>query len=400
MSELKSINRFRFLKLNKERRSAIEQAPDTPVNPGYPVASLAHALHPQVQHVIISEIKEWDRNCKTFTMVPDKSQGTTHLAFFQAGAYISIHLNIGEATLTRPYSLSSSPRQALAGQYQITVKRVPNGLASNYLLDHCSVGTKLNVSGPLGNFTYLPIRDAQTVIGIAGGSGITPFFSLAQAIADGDEDCHLILLYGSRTVKDILFHEEFNEFTDQCDKIQVVNILSDEERDGYEHGFITANLIKKYAPQSEEYSIFMCGPKGMYNFMSQELTKLHLDQKWIRQEVQGEAHDPNEFADYKAQANIPPTVQITIEINGVQQTITASTKQTILQSLEKNGIKAPAHCRSGECGWCHSHLVSGKVFCPISMDHRRAADKEFNYVYLCCTYPLSDVTLQVPKAEL
>lgn len=400
MSELKSINRFRFLKLNKERHNAIEQAPDTQINPGYPVAQLAHALHPEVQHVTIKAIKEWDSNCKTFTMVPDKSQGTTHLAFFQAGSYISLRLKIGEATLTRPYSLSSSPRQALEGQYQITVKRVPNGLASNYLLDHCPVGTKLNVSGPLGNFTYLPIRDAHTVIGLAGGSGITPFFSLAQAIADGDEDCRLILLYGSRTIHDILFHQEFTELAKQCQKIQVINVLSDEERDGYEHGFITADLIKKYAPHNEEFSIFMCGPKGMYNFMSKELTKLHLDQKWIRQEVQGEAHDPKDFEDYKTDANIPSTVQITIETNDSQQTINASTKQTILQSLEKNGIKAPAHCRSGECGWCHSHLIRGNVFCPISMDHRRAADKEFNYVYLCCTYPLSDITIQVPKAEL
>lgn len=400
MSELKTINRFRFFKLNKERQQAIAQAPTTPVNPGYPVAKLAHELHPQVQHVTISNIKEWDKNCKTFTLVPDKENGTTNLAFFQAGAYISIRLNIGAATLTRPYSLSSSPRQAIAGQYQITVKRVPNGLASNYLLDHCPVGTKLNISGLLGNFTYLPIRDAHTVIGLAGGSGITPFYSLAQAIADGDEDCRLVLLYGSRTVDSILFHQEFNELAQKCDKIQVVNVLSDEEREGYEHGFITADLIKKYAPKNEDYSIFMCGPKGMYNFMNKELTKLHLDQKWIRQEVQGEVHDPNDFKDYQKYTNIPDNVQINVDINGNQQTITASSKQTILQSLEKNGIQAPAHCRSGECGWCHSRLISGKVFCPISMDHRRAADREFNYVYLCCTYPLSDVTLEVPQAEM
>lgn len=400
MSELKIINRFRFLKLNKKRQQVIDQAPATPVNPGYPVAKLARKLHPQVQHVKISAIKEWDSDYKTFTLVPDKDQGTTSLAFFQAGAYISIRLNINGATLTRPYSLSSSPRQALAGKYQITVKRVPNGLASNYLLDHCSVGTKLNVSGPLGNFTYLPIRDAHTVIGLAGGSGITPFYSLAQAIADGDEDCRLILLYGSRTVEDILFHQEFAALEKKSDRIRVVNVLSDEERDGYEHGFISADLIQKYAPKGEEYSIFMCGPKGMYNFMHKELKKLNLEQKWIRQEVQGEAHDPNDFSDYSDQSNVPATVKITVDINGEQHTISASSQQTILQSLEKNGIAAPAHCRSGECGWCHSHLTSGKVFCPISMDHRRAADKEFHYIYLCCTYPLSDLTIQVPKPEM
>lgn len=399
MSELKSINRFRFLKLNHKRKEAIAQAPTTPVNPGYPVATLAHQLHPQVQHIIISDIQEWGPDCKTFTLIPDSQKGTSKLAYFQAGAYISLRLQIGKATITRPYSLSSSPRNALAGCYRITVKRVPHGLASNYLLDHCPVGTKLNISGPLGSFTYLPIRDAPTVIGIAGGSGITPFYSLAQAIADGDEDCRLVLLYGSRSVKDILFHQKFTRLEQECDRIQVINVLSDEKRNGYEHGFISADLIKKYAPVHENYSIFMCGPQGMYDFMTKQLPKLHLAQKWIRQEVQGEAHDPHDFADYDDQANIPKVVHITVEINGNRQVITAPSQQTILQSLEANGITAPAHCRAGECGWCHSRLVKGKVFCPLKMDHRRAADREFNYIYLCCTYPLSDLTIQVPKAE-
>lgn len=400
MSELKHINRFKFLKLNKERQNIIAKAPTTPVNPGFQLANLANRLHPQVQHVKISAIKEWSDDVKTFTLVPNPEKGTKALAFFQAGAYISIRLHIGKATLTRPYSLSSSPRQALAGKYEITIKRVPHGLASNYLLDHCPVGTELAISGPLGNFTYLPIRDAHTIIGVAGGSGITPFYSLAQAIADGDEDCQLILLYGSRTVNDILFHQEFNQIEQRCPQVKVINVLSDEQREGYEHGFITAELIKKYAPDKDNYSIFMCGPQGMYHFMNKELTKLKLDKKWIRQEVQGEAHDPHDFDDYQDHDNIPKTVKITVDINSKQQTITAPTTQTILQSLEKNGIAAPAHCRSGECGWCHSRLVTGKVFCPVSMDHRRSADREFNYVYICCTYPLSDLTIQVPTAEL
>lgn len=399
MSELKSINRFRFLKLNKQRRKVIAAAPATPVDPGFPVNKLAAALHPQAQHVKISAIKEWGPDCKTFTLVPDPQRGTNQLAYFQAGSYISVRLKTATANLVRPYSLSSSPRAALDGYYQITVKRVPDGIASNYLLDHCPVGTVLTVSGPLGNFTYLPIRDARTIIGIAGGSGITPFYSLAQAIADGDEDCRLILLYGSRTVHDILFREEFEQLERQCDQVQVINVLSDEQCPGYENGFITAELIKKYAPTNGQYSIFMCGPQGLYQFMNQELKKLRLEQKWVRQEVQGEAHDPDDFTDYPT-GKAPKTVQLTVQINHHRQTITVPTNQTLLQSLEKNGIAAPAHCRAGECGWCHSRLISGHVFAPHQLDHRRAADREFHYLYLCCTYPLSDLTIEVPQPEI
>lgn len=75
--------------------------------------------------------------------------------------------------------------------------------------------------------------------------------------------------------------------------------------------------------------------------------------------------------------------------------MTASTEDTILQSLEKNGIAAPAHCRSGECGWCHSRLLSGEVYCPRHLEHRREGDQDHGYIHPCCTFPLSDVTVEV-----
>ena len=68
--------------------------------------------------------------------------------------------------------------------------------------------------------------------------------SFAKAIAEGDEDFNLILLYGSNTEKDILFKEEFDELEKMTDKVKEVHVLSDEEKAGYEHGFVTADLIK------------------------------------------------------------------------------------------------------------------------------------------------------------
>ena len=50
----------------------------------------------------------------------------------------------------------------------------------------------------------------------------------------------------------------------------------------------------------------------------------------------------------------------------------------------------------GQCGWCHSRLVSGEVFIPDEADGRREADKKFGWIHPCCTYPLSDIELDVP----
>lgn len=64
--------------------------------------------------------------------------------------------------------------------------------------------------------------------------------------------------------------------------------------------------------------------------------------------------------------------------------------------MEQAGIKAPPRCRSGQCSWCHSRLVSGEVFIPDEADGRREADKKFGWIHPCCTYPLSDIKLDVP----
>lgn len=395
---VKSISVLRFLRLVPERDKVINAAPVKELPKEFPANLLAKALHPDHQYVKISDIRVWNSDCKTFTFVPDPARGTESLAYFKAGSYISVFLNINGVALTRPYSLSSSPKEALNGTCSITVKRVPGGTASNYMLDNWAVGDEVVISGPLGEFTYLPIRDGKTVIGAAGGSGITPFYSFAKAIADGDEDFRLILLYGSRTQNDILFKEEFDELQKQSDKVKVVHVLSDEETEGFEHGFITADLISKYAPD-EPYSIFLCGPQAMYNFLDKEIAKLGLERKWVRHELQGEVHNPKSLEDYPEDVFVPEKVSITVSICGQEQVITANSEDTILQSLEKNGIAAPARCRSGECGWCHSKLVSGKVYAPALLEHRRAADLDYNFIHLCCTFPLSDIKIEVPLAR-
>lgn len=393
---LNSVNRLRFLKNNDERKRRIKNAPMTPVQKEFPVNQLSKMLHPDRQFVKISDIKEWDENCKSFTFVPDIEKGTEKLAFFKAGAYLSVSLNVDGMKITRPYSISSSPKEALEGKYVLTIKRVPGGIGSNYMLDNFKIGDEVELSGPLGEFVYLPIRDGKTVIGVAGGSGITPFHSFAKAIADGDEDFNLILLYGSRTEKDILFKNEFDVLENASEKIKVVHVLSDENKEGYEHGFVTAELIKKYAPADEKYSIFMCGPAGMYNFLDQQIQTLNLERKWIRHELQGEVHDPKSLPDYPENVKVDEQVEIIVHICDETYKITAQSEDTILQSLEKHGIVAPAHCRSGECGWCHSLLLKGEVYSPKKLEHRREADIDFNYIHPCCTFPLGNIEIEVP----
>ena len=387
--KIKSLNPLDFTKVQPLRTAKIDQAPATPIPPieSYRANALAKALHPKTQYVKIAKIDEISSDVKTYTFVPDNEKGTNALAYFSAGQYVSVSLTIGEATINRPYSLCSSPKESLAGEYKITVKRVKDGLATNYILDNWQVGDEVELSAPLGNFRYEPLRDAKTVVGLAGGSGITPFLSLAKAINDGDEDANLILLYGSRSQKDILFRDEFDKLA--SDRVKVVYVLSDEKADGCESGFLTQELITKYAPKKGDYSIFLCGPQAMYEFADEEIAKLGIRRKLVRHELFGEYHNPSKEADCVTPAS--EKCRITVVQRGEKRVIDASINDTVMASLEKNGVRVPAHCRSGECGWCHSKLVSGSVYVPKSVDGRRLADSDYGYIHPCCTFPLSDI---------
>ena len=394
--KLWKLNPMDFTKMTPARNEVIEKAEAKPLPPtnSYVPNQIANALHPGVQHLKVNKIVE-NENAKTYYLEANAEKGTKSLAYFSAGQYLSIELEIGKMKLNRPYSLASSPKEALEGTYMLTIKRVDGGLASNYILDNWAVGTEVTASEPLGTFTYEPLRDAKTVIGLAGGSGITPFRSLAKAIVDGDEDAELVLLYGTNTLKEAIFQEEFKELEKLSPKFKLVNVLSAEDKDGVEKGFITAELIKKYAP--EQYSIFMCGPQAMVNFVDKEIEKLNLRKKFVRHELFGEYFNPDKEEDYPT--NVNPTFNITVRIAGKEQTIVANANDSVLRSLEKNGIKSPAHCRSGECGWCHSHLISGEIYAPKSVDGRREADLIYGYIHPCCSFPLSDLVIEVPPTK-
>ncbi len=401
MADLKTLKAREFLSMLPDRQERFNSAKAEFPTFSDNAAALARALHPKRQYLKVAEVIERGADCKSFVLVPDAEKGTTALAYFGAGKYLTVFETIENMPVTRAYSISSSPKDALNGKYVLTIKLVEGGLVSRYILDTWTVGTSVEVSAPSGNFEYQPLRDAKKVICLAGGSGITPFLSMANAVSDGDEDFEMTLLYGSRNADVILFREELDAVAAACDKVKIVHVLSDKDASkklkGSESGFITAELIKKYAPADEEFSVFLCGPQQMYEFVDKELEKLNLPKKFIRHEMFGEFHNPSTQADYPT--GVPETVKITVTIQDETTTVEGSSNDSVMQILEKNGISVPARCRSGECGFCHSHLLSGKVYVPKQLDYRRLADYKFGCIHPCCSFPLSDLVINVPVAK-
>ena len=371
----------------------IESTPALALVENYASNQNAAARHPLSQFFTIEDIQVRGKgDVKTFTLRRNDDQNP---AFFRAGQFVVIRQMIDGKLIARPVTLSCGPAMTLEGKIQVTVKKVEqDAFLSAYIHENWKAGDTVETSGPQGTFFYEPLRDAKKVIAIAGGSGITPVYAMANAIADGDEDFDMTILYGSRTKADILFQEEFDAIMARTDKVRLVNVLSEEKADGCEHGFITAKLIKKYAGDGV-YSIFAAGSKGMYQFLDGEAEKLGIERKYYRKELYDNICRPWEYSGYPMEAK-DKVFNLKIKMCDKVFEIPCNANENILVALERAGVAGPNRCRGGICGWCRSRLLSGDVFIPEDTDGRRAQDKLDGYIHPCASFAVSDLSIEMP----
>ena len=226
---------------------------------------------------------------------------------------------------------------------------------------------------------------------LAGGSGITPFYSMAKEIEHGTLDMNLTILYGSVSTKDIILEKQLKAI--QSDKVKFVNVISGEEDYEGEKGFLSRDLIKKYSNGDTTY--FVCGPLPMYHFVKGELDALNVPARRIRMEVFGAPRDVTAAEGYPKDFE-PKKFRLTV-LRGIQEdVIEADSTEPIMVALERAGIKNNSRCRSGACGFCRTELLEGDVFVAPEGDGRRRADKQFGYIHACSTWPLSDCTIRIP----
>ena len=393
-----------FRGLPGKRRKRFKKASARPL-PVHTVNELAQLIHPPKLDLVVTGIRDETRTTRTFKLAPAPASETGALPCFRAGQYLSLKATVDGARISRPYSISSAPFEASGrdGFYEITLRRIDGGFFSDHVWNNWAVGTPVQSSSPVGLFYHEPLRDTGKIVGLAGGSGVTPFRSMAREIAFGDLEAELLLLYGSSDQNDIVFRDELEELESRsAGKLRVVHVLSGETAlsgataslDGCEQGLITAELIERHA-DTKNSSFFVCGPELMYRFLEAELAKLDLPRRRVRREVWGE------LSDVAGQPGFPPeaagrTFQMKVKTGGVSSEIPSRATETILVAMERASLASPSSCRSGECGFCRSLLLEGDVFVAPDRDGRRVADRRLGYIHPCSTYPVSDLELEAP----
>lgn len=383
-----------WFKLMKRREEWIAAGDPNAIDLSDNPAALAKELHPGIIDVIITDIKDETPSSKTFTF---KALEGYNLPFFYAGQHISVKFCIDGKWVTRPFSVSSSPMEAARdGILQITLRKKPGGYVSGWVWDNWKVGTKLQFDGAFGDGYWSSIRDKAHVVGIAGGSGITAFRSIAKDMADTGRPKKFTILYGSRTQDDIIFYDELNELAAKSGGAITVHHVLSEPAAGWtgETGFISEAIIKKLIPDWNDVSYFISGPQGMYDFLDGELAKMGIRKKFIRKEEYGETDDITASPLYP-KGKEGKTFKIKVLYGNDVQIIDAKATDTVVVSLEKAGIAPDSHCRSGACGFCRSLLLEGEVWQRPQSDGVRAADKDDGYFHPCSAYPMSDLVIKV-----
>ena len=380
------------------RQKKIKNAPATRLLDD-PINDLARHLHPERMNLVIDSTRKETPTIKSFRLVPDPDSDTEVLPMFRAGQYVSVKEEVEGVWVTRPYSISSSPLDAVNDGYiELTIRQTPGGFFTNHVWNNWKKGRKLVTSGPGGFFYHDDLRDTKDFIGLAGGCGFTPFRSMIRDIIQNDLDMKMTLLFGITKPTEIIFKKELQDYAKKHpDKFAIHYVCSEPTKTWKgPSGFLTRGLIKELAGDIKGKSIFVCGPPAMYQFLEKELKPEKIPARRIRREVFGEIKDVTAVKGFPKKLK-NKTFELLVNIGNETFEIQAAATETVLVAMERAGLAPPSQCRSGECGFCDSILKSGEIFVSPENDGRREASKKYNHFHPCSSYPLSNLEIKVMR---
>lgn len=173
--------------------------------------------------------------------------------------------------ITRRFSLLSSPEENVI---RITT-RVQESNFKNALLALKPKDT-IKFAGPTGTFVLHHDVTVPAVL-IAGGIGITPFYSMIQHLQQTQITRPIVLFYGNNTIADAAYFQELTALAQQQPSFTFIPILQNPSPDWQgEKGFITASLIDNYFDCSKPAVFYVCGSPAMVQAMQRVLVELEI----------------------------------------------------------------------------------------------------------------------------
>ncbi|HYU94716.1 MAG TPA: 2Fe-2S iron-sulfur cluster-binding protein [Sphingomicrobium sp.] len=313
---------------------------------------------------------------------------------FRAGQHLTLRATIDGAEVRRNYSLCTAPAD---GDWMVTVKRIGGGIFSNWVGDHLKAGDTIDVMVPHGSFTTEFDPGARRhLVGIAGGSGITPVISLIRTVLREEPNSRFTLLYGNRDSSSVIFLEALANLKDKyLGRFEICHFLDAEEQDielfnGMLDRVRLEEAIPALVPDAAEVDgWFICGPGPMMDAAEGALLDRNVAKDRIHIERFTADRPPGdvtrEIAELQTKAE-GVTVAVTLDGRTRKVPFTAG---NILDSARASGLPAPFACKAGVCATCRAKVTKGKVemAARYGLTDEEVAD---GYVLTCQSVPLGD----------
>lgn len=252
------------------------------------------------------------------------------------GQYVRVGVSVNGVRLWRTYSLTHGPRRDRG--VSITVKAIPGGVVSNYLVHRAAVGEMIQLEQAEGEFTLLqPL--APKLLLVTAGSGITPIIGMLRN------------LFSRRTLTPtdiVLVHVNVNEssamFRSELRNLHGAGHIRLVERYDETHGILDVATLDDLVPDLDERLAYACGPAGLLDALEAHCADrgLQLTTERFR----------NSFVEAGDGGSVTFASGTSLDADGATP---------ILDVAENAGVLMPSGCRMGICMGCVLPLKSGAV---------------------------------------
>ena len=331
--------------------------------------------------LIVREIvRETEDAC---SIVFDVPAGAESQFAYKPGQFLTLQLPGADGPVARCYSLCSSPHVD-GGTLKVAVKRVRDGIGSNWINDHLVPGQTVESLVPAGVFT--PKSLDEDLLLFAGGSGITPIMSiLKSALVAGTG--RVVLVYANQHENAVIFAAELRALAEQYpERLHVIHWLESLQ------GLPTRAQLKAFAAPFASCTSFVCGPSPFMESVSHSLRELGVPPARIHVEkFQSLQENPFEIVTAVPVDDADGrTASLQVELDGETHTFEWPKQTKLLDFLLDKGLRAPFSCRQGACSACACIVSEGEVSMLVN-EILEQDDLDEGFVLGCQALPVSDV---------